>query len=170
MKNNRGYLLLESVISLSIIMILSLSLYSILLFTTNYKETVEDRVELYEQGEEIEIQVNRLIENSKGIISINNLVINGSSPYIDVESIKCRYKDENNIKVKDRELSFKRNKKLFINTLNNGGNSEVGGYEIGDYVDYIGVKVDNNKITIRLRLSKNDEKYEKVFYSYIREF
>ena len=45
-------------------------------------------------------------------------------------------------------ISYKKNnKKLFINTLTSSGSSEVGGYEIGDYVDSISVKIEENNKT-----------------------
>ena len=72
--------------------------------------------------------------------------------------------------VKDRELSYKSNKKLFINTLNINGSSESGGYEIGDYVDYVSVRINDNKITILLSLVKNKEEYQTEIHSYIRKF
>lgn len=174
MKNRKGYILLECVISLSMMMILSLALYSLLLYSNNYKTVIEDSVELNEQGREMSQQISKLIENSKDIISIkdiNGKTIQGNTDgYIKVKSIKCKYRDDDNLNVKDREISYKSNNKLFINTLNNYGASESGGYEIGDYVDYIAVKVEDNKISIKLNLEKNKEKYEVDFKSYIKEF
>ena len=173
MKSRKGYLLLESVISLFIIVIISLSLYSFLLLSNKYKIYIQDNVELYEQGEEMCFQINKTIENSNGIISIRDLngnIINGNtSSYIKINSIKCKYKNDYR-NVKDKEISYKSNKKLFINTLNNNGNSEPGGYEIGDYVDFISVMIQNNKIFVKLNLRKNDEKYETTFKSYIKNF
>ncbi|KHS58051.1 hypothetical protein QX51_04950 [Terrisporobacter othiniensis] len=96
MKNRKGYLLLESIISLFIIATISLSLYSFLFFGNKYKKSIEDNVELYEQGEEMCFQINKTIENSNGIISIRDLngnTINGdTSSYIKINSIKCIYK------------------------------------------------------------------------------
>ena len=173
MKSRKGYLLLECIVSLFVIIILSTSLYSILMFCNGYKEVIEDRVELYEQSEEIGLQINRLIENSKGIISIRDLggntITGDNNSYIKVVSIKCKYRDEYNT-VKDKEISFKNNNKLFINTLNSSGNSEVGGYEIGDYVKFLSFKKDKNKISIKIYLCKDNEKYETELHSYIREF
>lgn len=170
----RGYLLLESIVSLFIIMTLSLSLYHILYFSNNYKNMIQNKVELYEQGEEISFQINKLLENSKGIISIRDTngktIFGDNGSYIKAESIKCRYRDEYNKNEKDKEISFKSNNKLFINTLNNGGGSEAGGYEIGDYVDMIKIINNNNKISIKLYLSKGKQKYETEFKSYIRKF
>ena len=83
--------------------------------------------------------------------------------------IKCKYKNSYR-DVKDKEISYKRNHKLFINTLNSRGNSESGGYEIGDYVDFISVMIQGNKVSVKLSLSKNNEKYETYFKSYIKEF
>ena len=67
-------------------------------------------------------------------------------------------------------LNTNGNHKLFINTLNSRGNSESGGYEIGDYVDFISVMIQGNKVAVKLSLSKNNEKYETYFKSYIKEF
>lgn len=173
MKNNKGYLLLETVISLFVIITISVSLYSLLLYSSKYKVSVVDKVELYEQGEEMCFQINKTIENSNGIISIRDLngnTISGdTSSYVNVNSIKCKYKNEYRDD-KDKEVSYKSNHKLFINTLNSRGNSEAGGYEIGDYVDFISVMIEGNKISVKLSLSKNDEKYETYFKSYIKEF
>lgn len=170
----RGYLLLEGIVSLFIIVTLSLSFYYILFFSNNYKNMIQNKVELHEQGEEISFQINKLLENSKGIISIRDTngktIFEDNKSYIKAESIKCRYRDEYNKTEKDREISFKRNNKLFINTLNSGGGSEAGGYEIGDYVDSINIINNNNKISIKLYLSKGSQKYETEFNSYIRMF
>ena len=118
-------------------------------------------------------QINKTIENSDGIISIRDLngnTISGDTPsYVNVNSIKCKYKNSYR-HVKDKEISYKRNHKLFINTLNSRGNSESGGYEIGDYVDFISVMIQGNKVSVKLSLSKNNEKYETYFKSYIKEF
>lgn len=171
MKSRKGYLLLESLVTLLIIVILATSLYSILLFCNKYKTVVEDKVELYEQSEEICLQINKLIENSKGIINVTdfsgNTIIGDNNYYIGVVSIKCKYRDEYN-NVKDKEISFKNNNKLFINTLNSKGNSEVGGYEIGDYVKFLSIRKNKNKISIKISLFKNNQKYETEFHSYIR--
>lgn len=67
----RGYLLLEGIVSLFIIVTLSLSFYYILFFSNNYKNMIQNKVELYEQGEEISFQINKLLENSKGIVSLS---------------------------------------------------------------------------------------------------
>ena len=172
-KNKKGYLLLETVISSFIVITISISLYTLLLHSSKYKTSVEDRVELYEQGEEMCFQINKTIENSDGIISIRDLngnTISGDTPsYVNVNSIKCKYKNSYR-NVKDKEISYKRNHKLFINTLNSRGNSESGGYEIGDYVDFISVMIQGNKVAVKLSLSKNNEKYETYFKSYIKEF
>lgn len=173
MNNRKGYLLLETIVSLFIIITILLSLYSLTFFTNKYKHVIEDNVELYEQGEEMYFQINKTIENSDGIISIRdlngNVIYGDTTSYVKVSSIKCRYKSEYRNE-KDKEISYKSNKKLFINTLNNSGNSEAGGYEIGDYVEFISVMINNNKVTIKLDLSKNNEKYETIFKSYIKSF
>ena len=172
MKNRKGYILLESIISLFIIITISLSLYSFLYFTNEYKKSIEDKVELYELGEEICFQINKTIENSDNIMSIRdlngNIISNDTYSYVKVNSIKCKYRNEYRNE-KDKEISYKSNHKLFINTLNNSGGSEAGGYEIGDYVDFISVIKKGNKITIKLSLSKNKEKYETIFHSYIKD-
>ena len=114
MKNKKGYLLLETVISSFIVITISISLYSLLLYSSKYKTSVEDRVELYEQGEEMCFQINKTIENSDGIISIRDLngnTISGDTPsYVNVNSIKCKYKNSYR-NVKDKEISYKRNHK-----------------------------------------------------------
>ena len=173
MKTRKGYLLLESIISLFIIITISLSLYSFLFFSNKYKKIIEDNIELYEQGEEMCYQINKTIENSDGIISVRdisgNTIYGDTSSYIKINSIKCKYKNEYR-NIKDKEISYKSNKKLFINTLNYNGSSEAGGYEIGDYIEFISVHIQKNKVSIKLNLSKNDEQYETIFKSYIKDF
>ena len=174
MNNKKGYLLLESVISLFVVLTISLSLYFFIYYCSKYKQSIEDKIELCEQGEEMHYQINKMIEDSNFIISIRDL--NGKTTYGDVlsytkiSSLKCKYKNEYRNDKKDKELSYKRNHKLFINTLYSNGNSESGGYEIGDYVDFVEVKINKNKVSIKLTLSKNKEKYETKFHSYIKNF
>lgn len=176
MKSSKGYLLLEGIISLALIVTLILILNSLLYQTINIKNNIEDKVELQQQAGEISKHIEDLIGNSKGIISIktrqnmpyNNTILK------DVSSIKCKYKDENSSSgIKDKELSLKTNtNKLFINNLNNNGLSEQGGYEIGCYIDniYIGIYDDNKYANIKLKLSKNNQTYETEFKVYIRNF
>ena len=173
MKNKKGYLLLEGIISLFMMVTISISLYSFIFFTNKYKNSIEDNIELYEQGEEMCYQINKIIENSDGIINIRdingNTISSDTSSFVKVNSIKCKYNNEYR-NIKDKEISYKSNKKLFVNTLNSSGSSEVGGYEIGDYVEFISVMIDKNKISIKLNLSKDNERYETTFKSYIRNF
>lgn len=179
MKNKNGYLLLESVVSLSIIVTLCLVLYSLLAFCINTNKSIEDKIEIQQQALEIGKHIKSTIEKSKGIISVkydNSDTINEEGINLkSTTSIKCKYRSENeptNSAVKNKEISYKINsKKIFINTLNSKDQSEVGGYEIGDYVDKIYVFEDNNKfINIKLKLCKNNEIYETKFKVYIRNF
>lgn len=175
MNRREGYLLLESIISLSIIMILISLSYYLLFFCIDTKTRIEDKIELQQQASEISKYIEEIIGNSKGIISIGSKSNEDSTKLIETNSIKCKYKDEstNDKNIKDKEISLKENKsKLFINTLNYLGNSESGGYEIGDYIDkmYASVYEDGNFVKIKLKLSKNDQIYETEFDVYIRNF
>ena len=175
MKNNKGYLLLETVISLSIIGTLLVVLYTSLIFCINAKSSIEDKLEIQQQGLEISKHIKSTIEKSKGIIGVtyNNL---NSNDFRGVTSIKCKYKgkdDLSNSSIKNKEISYKKNlKKLFINTLNSKNQSESGGYEIGDYVENIYVYRDDDKrfLTIKLMLRKNEQIYENQFKVFIRNF
>lgn len=173
MKRRRGYLLLENIISIVIILIIVSILYYILFFTYNNKIRLENKVELQQQSNEIMKYIEEVIENSKGIISVNSKSINDGE-IIDAISIKCRYKnDKFDTKIKDKEISLKKNSnKIFINTLNNSGNSESGGYEIGNYIDNIYINSEKNGkfIKIKLNLSKNNEKIDTEFKVNIRNF
>lgn len=175
MKRRGGYLLLESIVSLSIIMILIGISYYLLFFCVDTKTRIEDKVELQQQANEMGKYIEDVIGNSKGIISINSKLNENSNELIETNSIKCKYKDENtnDKNIKDKEISLKEDKsKLFINTLNYLGNSESGGYEIGDYIDkmYASVYEDGNFVKIKLKLSKNNQTYETEFDVYIRNF
>ncbi|MCZ1026570.1 hypothetical protein O0901_07465 [Clostridioides difficile] len=163
MKHKYGYLLLESVVSLSSMVIIILVLYSIFLSTINLKLKVEDKIELQQQSLEIIKSMEGIIGNSMGIMNISNY----EETFKKTTSIKCRYVDENNneegISNKEIILNERRNK-LFVNSLN-GESSQTGGYEIGDYVDEMYVSITNNGqyVNIKLKLSKRSQKYETDF-------
>ena len=177
-KNNKGYLLLECLISLFIVITICFSLYFFLNSANKYKILTQVKVELYEKNKELYYQINKVIESSDNIMSIMDIsgktITGNTSSYVKVKSIKCKYQNEFrsklNDKDKDKEISYKSNHKLFINTLNKSGGSEPGGYEIGDYVDFISVMINDKKVSIKLSLSKNKEQYESVFYCYMKDF
>ncbi|HBG5345931.1 TPA: hypothetical protein KQG29_003359 [Clostridioides difficile] len=165
MKHKCGYLLLESVVSLSSIVIMILVLYSISMSTINLKLRIEDKIELQQQSLEIIKSMEGIISNSMGIINVSN----DEETFKKTTSIKCRYIDENvnnneeSISNKEIILNERRNK-LFVNSLN-GESSQAGGYEIGDYVDEMYVSITNNGqyVNIKLKLSKRSQKYEAKF-------
>ena len=164
MKNKGGYLLLESIISLSIILTLSLVLYSLLILCINTKSSIEDKIEVQQQGLEMSKSIKSLIEKSKGIIDIefdntDNINEEGLN-FKSAISVKCRYSNENDVNYsnnKNKEISLKKGlNKLFINTLNLNTQSEAGGYEIGDYVEKMYISKDENDkfISMKLKLQK----------------
>ncbi|MGN1033828.1 MAG: hypothetical protein ACI4PU_10160 [Intestinibacter sp.] len=174
----KGYVLLEAVVSLSIILIISICLYSVVITSNNTKNNIEDRVELSQQIEEMDYQIKNLVEGCVNIINIttvdknviDNLEVNR---LYEVSSIKLNFKTEENegdSSLKNKEISFKREKnKLFVNTLMKDNSSESGGYEIGDYVKSIYVKLESPKlVSIVLSLEKNDVALEKEMKLYIR--
>ena len=112
MKHRNGYLLLESVVSLSVILIIISILYYSLFFSYNIKYKLEDKVELQQQANEMMKYVEEVIGNSKGIMSISTTYPNYESEdiLINTTSIKCKYKDGTNDKdVKNKEISLKKN-------------------------------------------------------------
>lgn len=117
MKHKYGYLLFESVVSLSSMVIIILVLYSIFLSTINLKLKVEDKIELQQQSLEIIKSMEGIISNSMGIMNVSNY----EETFKKTTSIKCRYVDENNneenISNKEIILNERRNK-LFVNSLN----------------------------------------------------
>lgn len=165
MKHKDGYLLLESVVSLTSIVILIMVLHSIFVLTINLKLKIEDKIELQQQSLEIVKSMEGIISNSMGIINLSN----DEEGFKRTTSIKCRYVDEsitNNegyISNKEIILNERRNK-LFVNSLN-GESSQAGGYEIGDYVDEMYVSMSNNGqyVNIKLKLSKRSQSYETKF-------
>ena len=158
MKCRKGYILIESVITLSIIMILSSIIYLILDLSLNMKSNIEDKIELQQQAIEITNYIDELIGNSKGIIGIiSKEEINN---FLSVTSIKCKYKEDDN-KLKDKEIKFiPSSNKLFIKDV-----TASSGYEIGDYVDKILISKQNSGkiIDIKLELSKNKQVYKTNF-------
>ena len=158
MKCKEGYILIESVITLSIIMILSSIIYLIVDLSLNMKSNIEDKIELQQQAIEITNYIDELIGNSKGIIGIiSKEEINN---FLSVTSIKCKYKEDDN-KLKDKEIKFiPSSNKLFIKDV-----TASSGYEIGDYVDKILISKQNSGkiIDIKLELSKNKQVYKTNF-------
>lgn len=166
MKNKRGYILLETIVSLFIIILIVTCLYQIIILCSNIKKDVEDRTELNQQIEEMFSEIKPLLESSFNVISLttsdNKVIydIEYNNLYT-VNSIKLDLKGDESVDsifTKNKEISFKNNiKKIFINTIRSNNSSEPGGYEIGDYVKNIYVKLDNPKIiTVILKLEKNN--------------
>lgn len=180
MKSNGGYLIIESILSISIIVILSTMLCSLILYSTTLKLNVEDKVELQQQASDISGHIKELIGKSKGIMSIQSrkkeLAYGCDETVVDVISIKCKYRNDNELQsstIKDKELNLKVDtNKLFINTLYNNGVSEPGGYEIGNYIDNVYISMSNQGrcANIKLALSKNKQYYETKFKIYIKDF
>ena len=157
MKYRKGYVLIESVITLSIIMILVSIIFSIVHLSINIKSNIEDKIEIQQQAMEITDYIEELIGNSKGIIGITSKEeINN---FLSVTSIKCKYKDSSN-KLQDKEIKFiPSSNKLFIKDV-----TASSGYEIGDYVDKILISKNNSGkiIDIKLELSKNKQIYKNI--------
>ena len=174
----KGYVLLEVIVSLSVMIIIIMCLYGVIVVSHNVKDNIEDRIELSQQVQEIDYQIKNLIEECVNIINITtvdkNTVDNLEyNKVYDVCSIKLNFKIEENqedLNLKNKEINLKKNtNKLFVNTLNNDNSREAGGYEIGDYVKNIYIKLENPKIvSIVFYLSKNDVDLEKEVKLYIR--
>ena len=178
MKHKDGYILLETIVSLFIILLILMTLYSTILVSNNNKIKIEDRVELSQQMEEIDYQLKNLIGSGIDIINIttvdkkvvSNLEYNHN---YNISSVKINFKNqdnESNSNLKNKEISLKsNNRKLFINTLSSNNVSESGGYEIGDYVKSIYFKLENPKlVSITLCLQKNDTTFEKNIKIYMK--
>ena len=173
MRKRSGYVLLEIIISVFIMSIIITCLLSIMAVINRANKNIEDRIELSQQTEEITSQITPLIEESMNIISITTIQNLELGKEYDVLSIKLNFKNsenENNIALKNREISYKKSsKKLFINTLRSNNASETGGYEIGDYVKSIRIKKESsNIICLILNLEKNNMEVEKSIKLYVR--
>ena len=95
MKNNKGYLLLESIMSLVIIGTLLIAIYTSLIFCIKFKASIEDKVEIQQQALEISKHIKSTIEKSKGIISVTynneNSNDNFKNAFIEATSEKVFY-------------------------------------------------------------------------------
>lgn len=167
MKRRKGYLLLECIISISLILTLVLMLYNLATLSLNIKSTFEDSVELQQQANEVKGHIENIIKNSKGIIGkYPNVSYEDIEEYKEVSSIKCKYKIDPSSNVEDKEIILRKSvDKLFINNLRYNGTSQPGGYEIGGYIDkmYIAISENGKFIKIKLELSKNNQKLESLF-------
>ena len=70
MKYKKGYILIESVITLTVIMTLLSIIYPIVSLSINIKRNIEDKIEIQQQSMEIIDYIDDLIGNSKGIIDV----------------------------------------------------------------------------------------------------
>lgn len=171
MKLRKGYILLEITICIFIMSIIIIGLYSVTFNAIASKSTIEDKIELNQQLEEMEQQIKKLVENCTYIINItttDNKIIENlqENKVYDVLSIKLNFKSDDvslQNEMDNQEISFKRNtKKVFINSLYDNNSNKSGGYEIGDYVKNIKIEMKSSKlICITLNLQKNNVSLEK---------
>lgn len=180
MKVRQGYILLEVIVCTFIMSMLIMVLYSVTISVINTKDNIEDKIELNQQAEEMEYHIKNIVENSINIINItttDNEVIETlqENKTYNVLSIKLNFKsDDENINSKNKkdnqEISFKRDlKKIFINTLYDDNSNKAGGYEIGDYVESIKIKIESSKlICIIINLEKDKVTLEKEMKLFIK--
>ena len=180
MKVRQGYILLEVIVCTFIMSMLIMVLYSVTISAINTKDNIEDKIELNQQAEEMEYHIKNIVENSINIINItttDNEVIETlqENKTYNVLSIKLNFKsDDENINSKNKkdnqEISFKRDiKKIFINTLYDDNSNKAGGYEIGDYVESIKIKIESSKlICIISNLEKDKVTLEKEMKLFIK--
>lgn len=180
MKVRQGYILLEVIVCTFIMSMLIMVLYSVTISAINTKDNIEDKIELNQQAEEMEYHIKNIVENSINIINItttDNEVIETlqENKTYNVLSIKLNFKsDDENINSKNKkdnqEISFKRDiKKIFINTLYDDNSNKAGGYEIGDYVENIKIKIESSKlICIIINLEKDKVTLEKEMKLFIK--
>ena len=180
MKVRQGYILLEVRVCTFIMSMLIMVLYSVTISAINTKDNIEDKIELNQQAEEMEYHIKNIVENSINIINItttDNEVIETlqENKTYNVLSIKLNFKsDDENINSKNKkdnqEISFKRDiKKIFINTLYDDNSNKAGGYEIGDYVESIKIKIESSKlICIIINLEKDKVTLEKEMKLFIK--
>lgn len=173
MKSRQGYILLEIVVCIFIMSIIIIGLYNVILSAINTKDNIEDKIELNQQAEEMEYHIKNTVESSINIINITTTdkeVIEDlqENKTYDVLSIKLNAKsDDENInsqnKKDNQEISFKRStKKIFINSLYDDNSNKPGGYEVGDYVKTIKIKMESPKLVcIILNLEKDKVDLEK---------
>lgn len=177
MKVRQGYILLEVIVCTFIMSMLIMVLYSIIISAINTKDNIEDKIELNQQAEEMEYHIKNIVENSINITTTDNEVIETlqENKTYNVLSIKLNFKsDDENINSKNKkdnqEISFKRDlKKIFINTLYDDNSNKAGGYEIGDYVESIKIKIESSKlICIIINLEKDKVTLEKEMKLFIK--
>ena len=162
MKARQGYILLEVIVCTFIMSMLIMVLYSVTISAINTKDNIEDKIELI---------------NIINITTTDNEVIETlqENKTYNVLSIKLNFKsDDENINSKNKkdnqEISFKRDlKKIFINTLYDDNSNKAGGYEIGDYVESIKIKIESSKlICIIINLEKDKVTLEKEMKLFIK--
>ncbi|MDR1773296.1 MAG: type II secretion system GspH family protein [Clostridioides sp.] len=169
MKNNycrKGYLLVETICSLTVISILSLALITLLTISINYKNRINDKLEIQQQIVDTQKHIEMLISQCYGIASIKEYSnVPEENGYKKVYWIDIKNSD---IKSENRVIYLNPGrKKIFVSSLD-GGNPPsypIGGYEIGDYITGIYFKStnDNTLVNIKLTFQKNNETAESLF-------
>lgn len=159
MKYKKGYLLIESIMSMSIILIIMTLIYNVFNFTVNIQNQIINKVELNQHAIDISEHIEKII---KGANQIQINTVKSDENFKKISTIKCYYRNEI---MKDKQITYKENyNKIFIDTIINNV-LQSGGYEIGCYVEGMYIHREDKKdiLDISLNLEKDNIKYNYEF-------
>ncbi len=167
MNRKKGYLLLETFISIPIMVMLILALYTLMFLGLKFYNNIHSSIEIQQQGIEVQRTIEKELKNRVNIYNVrtesNEIVTSDNFDYKNVISIKYKPIDRDDKLGLDELFLNKRTNKIFIKRKKSSS-----GYEIGDYIDnmYVSKDKDGKIISIKLDLSKSNQKYSISFKIY----
>lgn len=167
MNRKSGYLLLETSISVCIMVIIISGLYTLMFLGIKFYNNIHSSIEIQQQGLEVQRTIEKELKNRVNVYNVktenNEIITSNNFDYKKVISIKYKPVDREDKLGLDELFLNKRTQKVFIKRRN-----ASSGYEIGDYIDnmYISKDKDGKIINIKLDLSKSNQKYSTSFKIY----
>lgn len=157
-KNNKGYFLLEYVVSFSVLILVSTLLMSLFFSANNYLLNLQNKIELYHQSIEIRNFIDNVVSNSSGVLEIKEDKVSKDIYFL------LEYEYETN-----KEVLFTR-KKIYSRKVTDKNVLTHPIYEIANCIDDFKFEVsDCGQIAkINLKLKKQNIVYETNFVTYIK--
>ncbi|OPJ55620.1 PilW family protein [Alkalithermobacter paradoxus] len=164
MKDTKGFLMIELIISLSLIGVIMLLVFNITIFNIKAFTKTEASVEIQQQAQFLKEFIEDKVYRSTRIDSIINL----SGNRVNVNTFKSGEIREIRLYLVDGVVGIyidKNSKKMFYRT-----DIRYNGYEIGNYINKMEIeKLQNGRgIKFNLEIQKKKETFDLEFIAYFR--
>lgn len=164
--NKKGITLIELIISIGLIGVLLMIIFSVFIFSTKVYNISHSNVEIQEQAQMIQNFIENNLYLSSGIESIidkNGKKLNANEfDEVDIKEIRFDLDGQ----ICSIYHIYNKNKVLFRKNL------DYNGYEFGDYIENISIKNidDGSGAKISLKLQKNNQVINTSFLVYFRNY